>query len=413
MQTIEIMSPVGSYESLYAAIQGGANAIYFGVGQLNMRAKSANNFDLDDLAKIADICKEHQIRSYLTLNTIIYDAELPLMRSILQAAKEQGISAVIASDLAVITYAHSINLEVHISTQCNITNIEAVRFFSQYADVMVTARELSLQQVADIISQIDQENIRGPKGNKVEIEVFAHGALCMAVSGKCYLSLDHYNHSANRGSCLQLCRRPYKVTDTDGKNELLIDNEYILSPKDLKTLNFIDRIVKAGVKVLKIEGRGRSADYVKTVTRVYQEAVQSLSKNEFTPQNLERWNQELRSVYNRDFWDGYYLGQTLGEWTEQYGSKATLRKIYVGKVSNFFQQINVAEIKMESHDLSVGDAYIITGETTGVYEDRIKEIRVDLKSVQTTVKGELCSIAVNQLLRRGDKLYKLETVETL
>ncbi|MEG1909952.1 MAG: peptidase U32 family protein [Bacteroidales bacterium] len=413
MQAIEIMSPVGSYESLYAAIQGGANAIYFGVGQLNMRAKSANNFDLADLAKIASICKEHQIRSYLTLNTIIYDTELPLMRSIIQAAKEQGISAVIASDLAVITFAHSLHLEVHISTQCNITNIEAVRFFARYADVMVTARELSLQQVAAIIQQIEDENICGPGGKKVEIEIFAHGALCMAVSGKCYLSLDHYNQSANRGSCLQLCRRPYKVTDTDGKNELLIDNQYILSPKDLKTLDFIDRIAKAGVKVLKIEGRGRSADYVKTVTRVYQEAVQSLSTNEFTPQNLARWNQELSTVYNRGFWDGYYLGQTLGEWTEQYGSRASLRKIYVGKVSNFFQQINVAEIKMESHDLSVGDAYIITGETTGVYEDTVKEIRVDLKSVSQTRKGELCSLAVTQLVRRGDKLYKLEAVEQI
>lgn len=401
------MSPVGSYESLWAAIQGGADSIYFGVGALNMRAQSSANFSLEDLAQISRICQENKIKSYLTINTVIYSQELDLMREVLHAALTHKISAVIASDLAVITYAHKIGLEVHISTQCNITNIEAVKFFSTYADVMVTARELSLDQVRQITQQIEEQNICGPKGNLVEIEIFAHGALCMAVSGKCYLSLDHYNKSANKGSCLQLCRRPYKVTDMDGGNELLIDNQYILSPKDLKTLDFIDKIVKAGVKVLKIEGRGRSADYVKTVTRVYKEATLAYLDNTLTPEKLQTWNHALGSVYNRGFWSGYYLGQTLGEWTQNYGSQASKRKVYVGKVTNYFQKINVAEIKMESHDLEVGDEILVTGQTTGVYEDTLKEIRVDLNTTQKTKKGEFASIPTHSLLRRGDKVYKL------
>jgi len=400
------MSPVGSYESLYAAIQGGADSVYFGVGQLNMRSRSANNFDLTDLQNIAEICKENNIRSYLTLNTIVYDHELQVMRNILTTAKKAGVSAVIAADMAVIMYARSIDFEVHISTQCNITNIEAVRFFAQFADVMVTARELNLDQVAAIIQQISEEQIKGPSGRLVEMEVFAHGALCMAVSGKCYLSLDNYNESANRGTCLQLCRRPYKITDMDGGTELVVDNAYILSPKDLKTLDFLDRIVNAGVKVLKIEGRGRSADYVKTVTRIYKEAVDSIFENTFTKERLQIWNEQLRTVYNRGFWNGYYLGQTLGEWTEQYGSLATKRKVYVGKVTNFFNKINVAEIKIETGQLSVGNDVLIMGETTGVYEDTISEIRVDLQSVQTAEKGVLCSIATRALVRRGDKVYR-------
>jgi len=404
------MSPVGSYESLYAAIQGGADSVYFGVGQLNMRSRSANNFDLFDLQKITEICKEHGVRSYLTLNTIVYDHELQVMKDILNTAKNVGVSAVIASDLAVMMYARSINFPVYISTQCNITNIEAVRFFAQFADVMVTARELSLEQVASIIQQISVEQITGPSGRLVEIEVFVHGALCMAVSGKCYLSLDNYNASANRGACLQLCRRPYKITDTDGGTELAVDNAYILSPKDLKTLDFLDKIIKAGVKILKIEGRGRSADYVKTVTRIYKEAVNAIFENTFTKERLGVWNEQLKTVYNRGFWDGYYLGQTLGEWTEEYGSQATKRKVYVGKITNYFKEVNVAEIKIETGQLSVGDEMRIMGETTGVYEDTISEIRVELQPVQTAEKGVFCSIATRELLRRGDKVYRWDDV---
>jgi putative protease len=407
-RTIEIMSPVGSYESLYAAIQGGTDSVYFGVGQLNMRSRSANNFDLSDLQKIAEICKENGIRSYLTLNTIVYDHELQVMKDILNTAKTADVSAVIAADIAVMMYARSIDLKVHISTQCNITNIEAVRFFAQFADVMVMARELNLEQVATIIQQISDEQITGPSGRLVEIEVFAHGALCMAVSGKCYLSLDNYNESANRGACLQICRRPYKITDMDGGTELAIDNAYILSPKDLKTLDFLDKIINSGVKILKIEGRGRSADYVKTVTRIYKEAINAISENTFTKERLEIWNEQLKTVYNRGFWNGYYLGQTLGEWTDQYGSMATKRKVYVGKITNYFNKINVAEIKIETSSLSVGNEMLIMGETTGVYEDTISEIRIDLQPVQIAEKGVFCSIATKELVRRGDKVYRLD-----
>jgi len=333
------------------------------------------------------------------------------MKDILNTAKTAGVSAVIASDLAVMMFANSINFPVHISTQCNITNIEAVRFFAQFADVMVTARELNLAQVATIIQQISDEKITGPSGRLVEIEVFAHGALCMAVSGKCYLSLDNYNASANRGACLQLCRRPYKITDTDGGTELAVDNAYIMSPKDLKTLDFLDKVINAGVKVLKIEGRGRSADYVKTVTRIYKEATIAILENSFTKDRLEIWNEQLKTVYNRGFWDGYYLGQTLGEWTTDYGSQATKRKVYVGKITNFFKNVNVAEIKIETGQLSVGDEMLIMGETTGVYEDTISEIRVDLQPVQTAEKGVFCSIATRELIRRGDKVYRWDDAE--
>ncbi len=403
---IEIMSPVGSYESLMAAIQGGANSVYFGIGHLNMRSKSSQNFTLDDLGKISKIAKSHNLRTYITLNTVIFDDEIEEVQNIVDAARKNQITAIIASDQSVIQYANSVGMEVHMSTQTNITNIAAVNYWSQFADVMVTARELNLDQVRAIIQKIEEQQIKGPSGKLVQIEVFAHGALCMAVSGKCYLSLDNLNSSANRGECLQQCRRPYHVTDDDGI-ELVVDNEYIMSPKDLKTLDFLDKILDAGVRVLKIEGRGRSADYVKTVTRVYRDAVNAWFEGNFTKDKLETWNMKLGTVYNRSFWDGYYLGRKMGEWTEQYGSQATKRKIYVGKVTNFFTNLNVAEIKMETQDLNVGDEIKIIGPTTGVYEDHVSEIRVELKPVEKTVKGEDCSIPVKDLVRRGDKVYKI------
>lgn len=404
---VETMSPVGSFESLAAAIQGGANSVYFGAGRLNMRSKSSQNFTVEDLHRIVEIAQEAHVRTYLTLNTIMYDDDLADMRSFVNAAKEAGVSAIIAADMSVIQYANQVGVEVHISTQCNITNIAAVKYYSQFADVMVTARELSLKQVAAIIEAIEREQIKGPSGKLVEIEIFAHGALCMAVSGKCYLSLDNYNSSANRGACLQVCRRPYKVLDTDGGTELEIDNEYIMSPKDLKTLNFIDRIVRAGVKVLKIEGRGRSPEYVKMVTQCYRQAVDAYLQGNFDDELIEKLNQKLGSVYNRGFWNGYYLGQTIGEWTEKYGSRATKTKLYVGKVTNYFSKLAVAEIKIETNDLKTGDEFIILGETTGVYEDICTEIRVDLISTEQAIKGDICSIPTKEPVRRNDKLYKL------
>ena len=405
------MSPVGSYESLMAAIQGGAGSVYFGIEQLNMRAKSSNNFTLDDLVKISNICKENNVKSYITLNIVIYDEELSLMRSIVDAAKENNITAIIASDQAVIQYAASVGVEVHMSTQTNITNIEAVEYYSQFADVMVTARELNLKQVAAITAAIEKQQIKGPSGKLVQIEIFVHGALCMAVSGKCYLSLDNMNSSANRGACLQVCRRPYKVTDRDGGIQLEVDNEYIMSPKDLNTIGFLDKILKAGVSILKIEGRGRSPEYVKTVTQCYKEAVGAYFNGTYTKENIEKWTKTLGSVYNRGFWDGYYLGKKLGEWTEKYGSQATKRKVYIGKITNYFTKLKVAEVKIETHDLSVGDEIRILGPTTGVYEDTVKEIRVDLKKVNKTVKGEICSIPIEAFLRRADKLYKVIEVK--
>lgn len=352
---VEIMSPVGSYEALYAAIEAGADSVYFGVEGLNMRSRSANNFTIEDLKNIADIASQNGVKTYLTLNTIVYDSELGYMQEILNAAKQSGVSAVIAADLAVISYARSINLEVHLSTQCNITNREAVKFFSQFADVIVTARELSLDKVKDITTWIRENNIKGPSGRTLEIECFVHGALCMAVSGKCYISLDNANQSANRGACLQFCRRPYKVTDLDGGTELMIDNQYIMSPKDLKTLNFLDKVLDAGVRVLKIEGRGRSPEYVKVVTRVYKEAAQAWLNGEWSEDKLEKWNEDLKKVYNRGFWDGYYLGQRVGEWTKKYGSQATTKKTFIGTVTNYFKNISVAEIKIETGELKVGD----------------------------------------------------------
>lgn len=406
---VEIMSPVGSYEALYAAIDAGADSVYFGVEGLNMRSRSANNFTIEDLKNIADIASQNGVKTYLTLNTIVYDSELGYMQEILNAAKQSGVSAVIAADLAVISYARSINLEVHLSTQCNITNREAVKFFSQFADVIVTARELSLDKVKDITTWIRENNIKGPSGRTLEIECFVHGALCMAVSGKCYISLDNANQSANRGACLQFCRRPYKVTDLDGGTELMIDNQYIMSPKDLKTLNFLDKVLDAGVRVLKIEGRGRSPEYVKVVTRVYKEAAQAWLNGEWSEDKLEKWNEDLKKVYNRGFWDGYYLGQRVGEWTKKYGSQATTKKTFIGTVTNYFKNISVAEIKIETGELKVGDNIYIMGTTTGVYEDTVEEIRVDLKPTEKTVKGEFCSIATKGVVRRGDKLYLVES----
>jgi len=410
-EDIEIMSPVGSYESLMGAIQGGADSVYFGVGELNMRSRSASNFTIEDLHKIVSIAKENNLKTYLTLNTIIYNEELEYMKEVIDAAKESGVSAIIASDLAVISYAKSLGVEIHLSTQCNITNTEAVKFFSQYADVIVTARELSLEKVKQITQYIEQNNIKGPSGKLVQIECFVHGALCMAVSGKCYISLDNANKSANRGACLQYCRRPYKVTDMDGGAELVVDNKYIMSPKDLKTLDFLDKILDSGVRVLKIEGRGRSAEYVKTVTRVYKKAVKAYFEGEFTQQNKDKWNEELKPVYNRGFWNGYYLGQTIGEWTEKYGSRATKVKEFIGTVTNYFKNINVVEVRLETGEITLGDDIIILGPTTGVYEDKIKEIRVDLSPVEKAVKGEMFSIPTTEIIRRGDKLYKIKDAQ--
>jgi len=404
---VEIMSPVGSYESLMAAIQGGADSVYFGVGNLNMRSRSAVNFSLEDLGKISAICKKHPVRTYLTVNTIIYDNELSAMRELVCAAKKNKITAIIASDLAVIQYAKSIGMNVHISTQCNITNIEAVRFFAQYADVMVTARELNLKQVKTIIQEIEKQTIKGVSGNLVKIEIFVHGALCMAVSGKCYLSLDNFNHSANRGACLQPCRRAYYVKDTDEEIDLIVDNKYIMSPKDLCTIGFLDKILQAGVKVLKIEGRGRSPEYVKTVTHCYKEAVNAYFAGTYSEEKVNKWTEELQNVYNRGFWDGYYLGRKLGEWTERYGSQAKKTKIYVGKITNFFAKMNVAEVKIEANDLQMGNEYVVIGPTTGVYEDTVTEIRVNLQTVNMVPKGETCSIPTQSTVRRNDKLYKI------
>jgi len=404
---VEIMAPVGSYESLMAAIQGGANSVYFGIGNLNMRSKSSKNFTLEDLKKISNICKENNIRTYITLNTVIYDHELDNMKQIVDAAKENGITAVIASDQSVIQYAHSKGVEIHMSTQTNITNIEAVKYYSAFADVMVTARELEIKQVKAITEAIEKENICGPSGRKVQIEVFAHGALCMAVSGKCYLSLDNLNSSANRGACLQQCRRKYTVTDKETGIQLDVDNEYIMSPKDLNTVALLDNILDAGVKVLKLEGRGRSPEYVKTITSVYREAVDAWFANEYNQENIDKWNNRLSKVYNRGFWDGYYMGRTLGEWTEDYGNQASERKVYIGKVTNFFGNISVAEIKIESHELRIGEEIKIIGATTGVYEDIVNEIRLELNAVEEVHKGDLCSIKTKSLIRRGDKLYKV------
>jgi putative protease len=412
VQKIEITAPVGTWESLMTAIQAGADSVYFGVGVLNMRARSSVNFTLRDLEKITKICREHDVRTYLTMNTIIYDKEVKLMKKMIDSAKKNGITAIIASDQAVIHYARSVEMDVHMSTQTNISNLEAVKYWSQYADVMVTARELSLAQVASVTRAIKRLKINGPSGKPVRIEIFAHGALCMAISGKCYLSLDHYNASANRGSCYQLCRRPYKVTDADGEAELEIDNEYIMSPKDLCTIGFLDKILNAGVSILKIEGRGRSPEYVKTVVECYREAATALEDGTYTQEKVTDWIKRLEKVYNRGFWDGYYLGRKMGEWSEKHGSVATENKEYVGKITNYYKKLKVAEIKMESGYLAPGDRVYIQGPTTGVIEFTLPEIRVDLKPVNKTVKGENCSIPIDLFLRRADKIYKINNTKS-
>lgn len=406
-EKIEIMSPVGSMESLMAAIQAGAGSVYFGIGKLNMRSRSSKNFTIDDLKEITRICGENGVRSYITLNTVIYDEEIDEMKQIIDVAKESGVSAIIAADHSVIAYARSCGVEVHMSTQANITNLDAVKFYAAFADVMVTARELSLDKVKAITDGIEAENITGPGGEKIKIEIFVHGALCMAVSGKCYLSLDNMNYSANRGACMQLCRRSYSVTDKDTGLELEVDNEYIMSPKDLKTIDFLDKILDAGVSVLKIEGRGRSPEYVKTVTRCYREAVEAYFDGSFSPEKVEQWTSDLTSVYNRGFWDGYYLGRKMGEWSEQYGSQASKKKIYVGKVTNYFTKIGVAEVLIEATPLFKDDEIYIIGPTTGVVEARVSEIRVDEKETSEARQGEHCSIPIPDFLRRSDKLYKL------
>ena len=404
---IEVMAPVGSYEALSAAIQAGAGSVYFGIGKLNMRSKSTKNFNLDDLGVISNICHENGVKSYVTVNTVVFDEEIEEMHALLDAVKANGISAVIASDQSVIQYAREIGVEVHISTQCNITNIEAVKYYSQFADVMVTARELNINQVRHITEEIERRNITGPGGDLVRIEVFCHGALCMAVSGKCYLSLDNFGTSANRGACVQPCRRGYEVTDRDKEITLAIENEYIMSPKDLCTLPFLDKVLASGVKVLKIEGRGRSPEYTKLTVSVYREAVDAVRNGTFDEEKVAAWLARLKSVYNRDFWDGYYLGRKMGEWTTKYGSQATKTKLFVGTVTNFFGKISVAEIRMETHDIKLGDEIMIIGPSTGVYGDTVREIRVDLNPVEMSVKGELCSIPTNDTVRRGDKVYKI------
>lgn len=403
----EIMAPVGSRESLAAAIQAGAGSVYFGIEKLNMRAHSASTFTVNDLREIAETCNARGIKTYLTVNTIIYGEDIPLMREIVDAAKAAGISAVIASDVAVMTYCNSIGQEVHLSTQLNISNIEALKFYAQFADVVVLARELNLDQVADIYRQIEEQHICGPSGEQIRIEMFCHGALCMAISGKCYLSLQNANRSANRGECVQICRRSYRVTDMETGNELEIDNKYIMSPKDLKTVRFIDRMMKSGVRVFKIEGRARGPEYVYTVVKCYREAIQSVLDGTFTEEKKDAWDERLATVFNRGFWDGYYQGQTLGEWNKNYGSAATERKVYCAKGIKYFSKLGVAEFQVEASEFSVGDKLLITGPTTGVIYLDCTEIRYDLKPVDTALKGQRVSIPVPEKVRPSDKLFKI------
>ncbi|MBE6310069.1 MAG: U32 family peptidase [Bacteroidales bacterium] len=407
----EIMAPVGSYESLVAAVQGGADAVYFGIEGLNMRANSANNFTIDDLHKIAEYCHENGLKSYLTVNTVIYDNDVAVMRKIIEAAKEARISAIIASDMAAILYARSIGVEVHISTQVNISNSDAVRFYSQYADVVVLARELNLEQVYNIHQNIIKEDIRGPHGELVRIEMFCHGALCMAVSGKCYMSLHEMNRSANRGACGQICRRSYTVTDRDTGEQLDIENKYIMSPKDLKTIHFMNKMIDAGVRVFKIEGRARGPEYVRTAVSCYNEAINSYIEGSFSEEKIADWDARLTTIFNRGFWDGYYLGQRLGEWTSKYGSSATKIKVYAAKGIRYFSKIGVAEFQMEAGELHVGDEVIITGPTTGALPVTIEEIRVDLKPVEMTKKGERFSIKISEKIRPSDKMFLWKNVE--
>ena len=411
-EDFEIMAPVGSRESLAAAINSGADSVYFGIGRLNMRAHSANAFTIDDLKEIAAICRQHGLKSYLTVNTIIYGEDMETMHEIVDAARQADISAIIASDVAVMMYCRKVGVEVHLSTQLNISNVEALKFYSQFADVVVLARELSMWQVKDIFSQIQEQDICGPSGKPVRIEMFCHGALCMAISGKCYLSLNNAGRSANRGECVQICRRGYEVTDLETGMKLNIDNKYIMSPKDLKTIEFIDIMMNAGVRVFKIEGRARGPEYVSTVVKCYDEAIREALRpgtdsTEERPSSIERWNTELSTVFNRGFWDGYYQGARLGEWCEVYGNKATEQKVYVGKCTKHFSRLGVGEFLIENEDLSVGDNILVTGNATGALIQTVDEIRFDLHPVQTATKGQFISFVTNEKVRPNDKLYKL------
>lgn len=404
------MAPAGSYESLMAAIKAGCDSVYFGVEQLNMRARSANNFTFDDLRKIAQIGKENNIRTYLTLNTVLYDHDITLMKSIVNAAKESGITAIIASDHAVLNYARKENVEIHISTQANISNIDTIEFYSAFADVVVLARELSLKQVAEITREIKRRNVTGPSGKLIEVEIFAHGALCMAISGKCYMSLHSDYASANRGACIQNCRKSYIVTDKENGVEFEVDNEYIMSAKDLCTIDFLDQILEAGVSVLKIEGRGRSADYVYTVTKCYSEAIDAYLSGTYTAEKIAGWKQQLEKVFNRGFWDGYYLGKKMGEWNKEYGSNATKRKIHIGRGLKYFDRSGVGEFKLESHDLAAGDEIMITGPTTGYLETTVSELRIKDQKVEKVNKGDVFTFLVPEKIRPSDKLYKIVNV---
>ena len=418
LEDFEIMAPVGSRESLAAAIQAGADSVYFGIGQLNMRSHSANHFTIDDLREIAATCSEHGIKTYLTVNTIIYQDDLETMREIVDAAREAGITAVIASDVAVMNYCNQIGEEVHLSTQLNISNVEALKFYAQFADVVVLARELNIGQVTAIHQEIERQDIRGPRGELIRIEMFCHGALCMAISGKCYLSLDNTARSANRGECMQLCRRSYVVTDAETGTQLEVDNKYIMSPKDLKTIRFIDRMMAAGVRVFKIEGRARGPEYVYTVVKAYKEAIAAVvadhnngTDTQFTEERKNQWDEELARVFNRGFWDGYYQGQTLGEWNSNYGSNATEKKVLVGKVIKYFSRLNVAEVAVQASEISLGDKLLITGPTTGVMYLDLNEMRYELQPVEKAEKGWRVSIPVTGKVRPNDKLFKLESIK--
>lgn len=407
IQEYEIMAPVGSRESLAAAIQAGAGSIYFGIGQLNMRSHSANHFTIEDLKEIAETCNERGIKTYLTVNTVIYGEDINTMHEIIDAAKAANITAAIVSDVAVMVYCRQVGLEVHLSTQLNISNIEALKFYAQFADVAVLARELNMEQVAEIYRQIEEQDIRGPRGELVRIEMFCHGAFCMAISGKCYMSLHDSNRSANRGQCTQICRRSYTVTDNETGNQLEIDNKYIMSPKDLKTIRFVDRMMKSGVRVFKIEGRARGPEYVYEVITCYKEAIQSVLDGTFTEEKKDKWDERLSTVFNRGFWDGYYQGQRLGEWTKNYGNKATEKKVLVGKVMKYFSKLGVAEIAVEASEVEKNQSMLITGPTTGIMKFDASEIRYDLNPVDKAEKGWRISIPVPDKVRPNDKVYKL------
>lgn len=404
---VEIMAPAGSFEALSAAIHAGCHSVYFGVEQLNMRARSSINFTTEDLVTITKQCADHNVKTYLTLNTILYDHDIRLMQDIIDCAKESGVTAIIAADHAAMAYCKEVGMPVHLSTQANVSNIETVQFFAAYADVIVLARELSLSQVANIIAAIKRKEIRGPSGELVKIEVFAHGALCMAISGKCYLSLHSHNASANRGACIQNCRKEYIVTSKEDGIELEIDNEYIMSAKDLCTIGFLDKILDAGVSVLKIEGRGRSADYVDTVVRCYRQAVDALQDGTYSPEKIEQWTTELTKVYNRGFWDGYYLGRTMGEWSDAYGSKATEKKIHIGQCVKYYPRIKVGEFVIASHSLQKGDQILVTGPATGVTRSQVKALRVDDREVESVQKGDLFTLPMPEPIRPKDKIYKV------